>query len=507
MFQRFLPLARQVDGDGSRTLSFFDYTYLAYKMSLGGGYTELCACASSDKRALVKRVMLSIASWFHRSELSLSRGLRLADVAEFFSRYLSTEPPADLPTYFIDVAARRNSPNSGTSHEYEVDTMGFLAVLYYLARTTGPYHVSNGYDAGAPLPHGPGDPQSRLISRPSPVSPQRMGGFLLPQKKDTETPQAKIAAAAALTPLKIPAFDYSAFQPQGRLECGRHSDLYVGQYKGYRICLKSLSNTLVPFTRCAGLARWRRAARLHVDDAHVIKLFKSHLPVATMQTLTSRPGGALESMMVERAYMAFEYCENGRLFDLMYAKGCVPDRETAMRWAMEVASGMCAVHAAGLIHRSLASFNILLTADFSVRVTCFGDASEARVCRRKVVPGCQLWAAPEVGRISTHPPPSPEQLAKGYTNKADVYSFGIVLWELLHSAFPYERELPGADSQLVLTEVVCRGLRPNVDAQVPKPLEYLMQACWQEDASKRPSFERVLLLLRGVSSGNDSVDC
>ena len=57
---------------------------------------------------------------------------------------------------------------------------------------------------------------------------------------------------------------------------------------------------------------------------------------------------------------------------------------------------MSAVHSAGVIHRGLTSFNILLTHEYAARVASFDVASEAQECWDKVPAGCHMWAAPEM---------------------------------------------------------------------------------------------------------------
>ena len=56
-------------------------------------------------------------------------------------------------------------------------------------------------------------------------------------------------------------------------------------------------------------------------------------------------------------------------------------------------------------------------ANTQARIASLGDAARGETCNEKVPQSCQLWAAPEMARMSTHPPPPPLVLAAGYTNK------------------------------------------------------------------------------------------
>eukprot|EP00887_Chlorella_sp_A99_P001926 scaffold18.g1926.t1 len=85
------------------------------------------------------------------------------------------------------------------------------------------------------------------------------------------------------------------------------------------------------------------------------------------------------------------------------------------------------------------------------------------------------WMAPEV--IEHNP----------YREKADTYSFGIVLWELLTGRIPYSDMTP----LQAAVAVVQKGLRPPIPQNCPPPLADIMRLCWQRNADMRPSFEQL----------------
>lgn len=85
-----------------------------------------------------------------------------------------------------------------------------------------------------------------------------------------------------------------------------------------------------------------------------------------------------------------------------------------------------------------------------------------------------------------------------YDEKVDVYSFGIIMWELLTRAEPYS----DLDSHVaVAVGVAFRGLRPPVAADCGHP-EYvaLMRRCWDKDPDVRPNFTEVVIELERIQS-------
>jgi serine/threonine protein kinase len=94
-----------------------------------------------------------------------------------------------------------------------------------------------------------------------------------------------------------------------------------------------------------------------------------------------------------------------------------------------------------------------------------------------------MWMAPEI------------IMGKKYTEKADVYAFGIILWEILTRLEPYEEKEP----MQIVVEVVNDGLRPTLPADcADSPLVPLMKDCWHTDPEKRPPFVKIVARLQAI---------
>lgn len=172
--------------------------------------------------------------------------------------------------------------------------------------------------------------------------------------------------------------------------------------------------------------------------------------------------------------IVFEYMKGGSVYDrLRSAKGAFSVVEV-LRVAAEVSRGMNYLHQRKILHRDLKAANLLIDEHGTVKIADFGVA---RLMDTEGVmtaeTGTYRWMAPE---IIEH---------KAYDQKADVYSFGIVLWELLTAQVPYSDRTP----LQAAVGVVQSGLRPDIPPSTPAALADIMRLCWQREPSVRPSFE------------------
>ncbi|XP_044949228.1 serine/threonine-protein kinase STY8-like isoform X2 [Hordeum vulgare subsp. vulgare] len=180
-----------------------------------------------------------------------------------------------------------------------------------------------------------------------------------------------------------------------------------------------------------------------------------------------------------------EYMSGGSLYDYVHKQRNVVDLPTLLKFACDVCRGMCYLHQRGIIHRDLKTANLLMDKDHVVKVADFGVArfqDQGGIMTAET--GTYRWMAPEV---INHQP---------YDNKADVFSFAIVLWELLTSKIPYDTMTP-----LQAAVGVRQGLRPVLPEKTHPKLLDLLQRCWETIPSNRPAFPDILTELEGLLAG------
>uniref|UniRef100_A0A2P2LSA7 non-specific serine/threonine protein kinase n=1 Tax=Rhizophora mucronata TaxID=61149 RepID=A0A2P2LSA7_RHIMU len=181
-----------------------------------------------------------------------------------------------------------------------------------------------------------------------------------------------------------------------------------------------------------------------------------------------------------------EYAKGGsvRQFLTKRQNRAVP-LKLAVKQALDVARGMAYVHGLGFIHRDLKSDNLLISADKSIKIADFGVA-RIEVQTEGMTPetGTYRWMAPE---MIQHRP---------YTQKVDVYSFGIVLWELITGLLPFQN----MTAVQAAFAVVNKSVRPVIPNDCLPVLSEIMTHCWDANPEIRPPFTEIVRMLENAET-------
>ncbi|KAM7277755.1 hypothetical protein ACFE04_004889 [Oxalis oulophora] len=169
---------------------------------------------------------------------------------------------------------------------------------------------------------------------------------------------------------------------------------------------------------------------------------------------------------------------------------------------LQISRGMEFLHSQKICHGSLNTCNVFLKTRsstegfFHAKVSGFGLSSiKTQTCRSpvpQIPPNPFIWYAPEVLAEQERNPDS--KLSK-FTEKADVYSFGMLCFELLTGKVPFEdSHLQGQD----MARNIRAGERPLFPFPSPKYLVNLTKKCWHTDPNQRPSFSSICRILRYI---------
>ncbi|XP_078072201.1 tyrosine-protein kinase Yes isoform X1 [Mustelus asterias] len=181
----------------------------------------------------------------------------------------------------------------------------------------------------------------------------------------------------------------------------------------------------------------------------------------------------------EPIYIVTEYMAKGSLLDFVKeGDGKVLKLPQLVDMAAQIADGMAYIERMNYIHRDLRAANILVGDNLVCKIADFGLARLIEDNEYTARQGAKFpikWTAPEAA------------LYGRFTIKSDVWSFGILLIELVTKGrVPY----PGMVNREVLEQVE-RGYRMPCPHGCPESLHELMKQCWKKDPDERPTFEYI----------------
>ncbi|KAJ8641234.1 hypothetical protein MRB53_017928 [Persea americana] len=263
------------------------------------------------------------------------------------------------------------------------------------------------------------------------------------------------------------------------LGSGTFGTVYHGKWRGTDVAIKRIND------RCfAGKPSEQERLR---DDFwnEACNLADLHHPnvVAFYGVVLDGPGGSVATVT--------EYMVNGSLRHALQRNDRALDYRKRLFITMDVAFGMEYLHGKNIVHFDLKSDNLLVNLRDPQRPICkVGDLGLSKVkCQTLIsggVRGTLPWMAPELLNGSS----------SMVSDKVDVFSFGIVMWELLTGDEPYADLHYGA----IIGGIVSNTLRPAVPKTCDPQWRSLMERCWSSEPLERPTFAEIADTLRSMAA-------
>ncbi|XP_020575306.1 serine/threonine-protein kinase STE20-like isoform X2 [Phalaenopsis equestris] len=262
------------------------------------------------------------------------------------------------------------------------------------------------------------------------------------------------------------------------LGSGTFGTVFYGKWRGTAVAIKRIKKSCFS----GKLSEQDRLTKDFWREAQILS--KLHHPnvVAFYGVVPDGGGGSLATVT--------EFMVNGSLRHVLLQKDRELDLRKKLIIAMDAAFGMEYLHSKNIVHFDLKCDNLLVNLRDSQRPICkVGDFGLSRIKRNTLVSGgvrgTLPWMAPELLNGSSN----------RVSEKVDVFSFGIAMWEIITGEEPYANMHCGA----IIGGIVNNTLRPPIPENCNTEWRKLMGQCWSADPSQRPSFTEIANKLRSMS--------
>jgi serine/threonine protein kinase len=276
---------------------------------------------------------------------------------------------------------------------------------------------------------------------------------------------------------------------------GTRGTVYKGIYAGRDVAIKVLADEI----RSLVVTGSPVSPRLAHQRQEVEEEFKKEFAVlsSVRSPYTVRFFGA---SLEPRLLLILDFCHRGSLFHVL--NRTQPDHGESIGWpsffsfATDMVRGVDVLHSwvPAIVHRDIKSHNVLCDGKRRLKLGDFGlsrFSTQTNLMSLQRTRGTLAYVAPEMMDAQPFSPP------------ADIYSTGVVLWEIMARVVggEYDRpyaEFPNLTIDFQILVQASQGLRPTIPASVPQGIADLISSCWNPDPAVRPSSTEMLVKLDGL---------
>ncbi|KAL0380153.1 UNVERIFIED_CONTAM: putative serine/threonine-protein kinase SIS8 [Sesamum angustifolium] len=249
-----------------------------------------------------------------------------------------------------------------------------------------------------------------------------------------------------------------------RIGLGSYGEVYRGDWHGTEVAVKKFLDQDIT----------GESLEEFKSEVRIMKRVRHPNVVLFMGAITRPPNLSIVT----------EFLPRGSLYRLIHRPNNQLDERRRLRMALDAARGMNYLHNCTpvIVHRDLKSPNLLVDKNWVVKVCDFGLSrmKHSTFLSSRSTAGTAEWMAPEVLRNE----PSNE--------KCDVYSFGVILWELCTLRQPWG----GMNPMQVVGAVGFQHRRLDIPEDMDPVVADIIRKCWQTDPNLRPSFAEIMAALK-----------
>lgn len=256
---------------------------------------------------------------------------------------------------------------------------------------------------------------------------------------------------------------------------GSSGTIYAGRWHDQRVAIKQLETEAILGGREGALEEAKLVSLIR-PHPNVIQIFGVCVTKVHVFIVMSKMHSSLDKL----------------IYHVQRRKWLTQHRMYKM--AMGIVAGMLHLEAQGICHRDLAARNVCLSKTGNPCITDFGMS-------RKLNFSASLAVGETLNQMGPVAWMAPECFLQKYSSKSDVWSFGIVLYEMMAGTVPHR----GVDLHQLAAAIRDEGVTPGpIPAEADRGLVEIMKSCWARDPADRPTFAQISKRLHELSNADES---